>query len=105
MIISLQELGCQGQPAYRLTGSPGLCEPHRNPTSPRPGGDPHRNPTDETAHSGILVMRVKGTENSQSAASMRVSWAVGAFFQVGALGMTELLKRHPRGLGVKRRCQ
>jgi hypothetical protein len=41
--------------------------------------DPHRNPTDETAHSGTLVMRVKGTENSRSAASMRVSWAVGAF--------------------------
>ena len=41
--------------------------------------DPHRNPTDETAHSGTLVMRVEGTENSRSAASMRVSWAVGAF--------------------------
>ena len=41
--------------------------------------DPHRNPTDETAHSGTLVMRVKGTENSRSAASMRVSWAVGVF--------------------------
>ena len=39
----------------------------------------HRNPTDETAHSGTLVMRIKGTENSRSAASMRVSWAVGAF--------------------------
>ena len=36
--------------------------------------DPHRNPTDETAHSGTLVMRVKDTENSRSAASMRVSW-------------------------------
>ena len=41
--------------------------------------DPHRNPTDETAHSGTLVMYVKDTENSQPAASMRVSWAVGAF--------------------------
>ena len=41
--------------------------------------DPHRNPTDETAHSGTLVMRVKGTENSRLAAPMRVSWAVGAF--------------------------
>jgi len=29
---------------------------------------PHRNPTDGTAHSGTLVMRVKGTENSQSPA-------------------------------------
>ncbi len=27
--------------------------------------DPHRNPTDETAHSGTLVMRVEGTENSR----------------------------------------
>jgi hypothetical protein len=42
-------------------------------------GGPHRNPTDETAHSGTLVIRVKGTENSRSAAWMRVSWAVGAF--------------------------
>jgi hypothetical protein len=33
---------------------------------------------DETAHSGTLVMRVKGTENSQLAALMRVSRAVGA---------------------------
>src|SRR5580693_3428415 len=41
--------------------------------------DPHRNPTDETAHSGTFVMRVKDTENSRSAASMRVSWAVGGF--------------------------
>jgi hypothetical protein len=42
-------------------------------------GDPHSNPTDETAHSGTLVMRVKGTENSRLAALMRVSWAVEAF--------------------------
>src|SRR6185437_12149173 len=41
--------------------------------------DPHRNPTDETAHSGTLVIRVKGTENSRSAAYMRVSWATEAF--------------------------
>ena len=27
--------------------------------------DPHKNPTDGTAHSGTLVMRVKGTENSR----------------------------------------
>jgi len=39
-----------------------------------------------------FVTHVKGTENSRSAASMRVSWAVGAFFQVSALGMTVLLK-------------
>jgi hypothetical protein len=62
---------------FRALGT--FCEAHRNPTSPRPGGDPHRNPTDEAAHSGTLVVRVKGTENSRSAASMRVSWAVGAF--------------------------
>jgi hypothetical protein len=59
--------------------SQGLGEPHRNPTTPRHGGDPHSNPTDETAHSGTLVMRVKGTENSRLAALMRVSWAVEAF--------------------------
>jgi hypothetical protein len=41
--------------------------------------DPHRHPTDEKAHSSILVMRVKGTENSRSAAPMPVSWAVGGF--------------------------
>ena len=52
---------------------------HRNPQARDTAADPHRNPTDETAHSGTLVMRVKGTENSRSAASMRVSWAVGAF--------------------------
>ena len=40
--------------------------------------DPHRNPTDQTADFGTLVMRVKGTENSQSAAYMRASWAAGA---------------------------
>ena len=37
-------------------------EPHRNPTSPHPGGDPHRNPTDETALCDTFVMPVKGTE-------------------------------------------
>jgi hypothetical protein len=53
---------------------------------------PHRNPTDETAHSGTLVMRVKGTENSESAASMPRELGCWSLFQVSALEMTELLK-------------
>ena len=56
-----------------------LASPTETPQVRDTAADPHRNPTDETAHSGTLVMRVKGTENSRSAASMRVSWAVGAF--------------------------
>ena len=56
-----------------------LAIPTGTPQLGDTAADPHRNPTDETAHSGTLVMRVKGTENSRSAASMRVSWAVGVF--------------------------
>jgi hypothetical protein len=52
-------------------------KPHKSVRDTVP--DPHRNPTDETAHSGTLVTRVKGTQNSRSAASMRVSWADGVF--------------------------
>ena len=56
-----------------------LATPTETPQLSDTAADPHRNPTDETAHSGTLVMRVKDTENSRSAASMRVSWAVGGF--------------------------
>ena len=80
-------------------GSAGLSQgllrsPTETPQFRDTAAGPHRNPTGETAHSGTLVMRVKSTENSRSAAPMRVSWADGAFsrFQVSALGMTELLK-------------
>ncbi len=87
-----------GKPRYLGTprgGRPGQPEasasptktPQRRDTMP----DPHRNPTDETAHPGTLVMRGKDTENSRSAAPMRVSWAVGGLFQVSALGMIDLL--------------
>ena len=65
---------CVWSAGSRASGSP--TEP---PQVGDTAADPHRNPTDETAHSGTLVMRVKGTENSRSPASMRVSWAVGAF--------------------------
>jgi len=67
----------------RLPGRPGQSGVSASPTeTPQLGdtaADPHRNPTDETAHSGTLVMRVNGAENSRSAASMRVIWAIGAF--------------------------
>src|SRR5947209_1628413 len=64
----LDALGLVGQ------GSQG---PRRDPGSPQVGDtatDPHRKPTDETAHSGTLVMRVKGTENSRSPAWMGINW-------------------------------
>ena len=64
-----------GRPAQ----SGALASPTETPQLSDTTADPHRNPTDETAHSGTLVMRVKDTENSRSAASMRVSWAVGGF--------------------------
>jgi len=48
----------------------GLASPAEPPATSRHGGRSHRNPTDETAHSGTLVMRVKATENSRSAAPM-----------------------------------
>jgi hypothetical protein len=57
----------------------GLSDPTEAPQLRDMVAVPHRNPTDETAYSGTLVMRVKGTENSRSAALMRVSGAVGAF--------------------------
>jgi len=70
-------------PGHPVPGRPDKSRASASPTeTPQlrdTAPDPHRNPTDETAHSGTLVMRVKGTENSRSAASMRVSWAVGAF--------------------------
>jgi hypothetical protein len=46
---------------FRALGT--FCEPHRNPTSPRPGGDPHKNSTDETALCGTLVVLVKSMDN------------------------------------------
>jgi hypothetical protein len=83
VVISLRKLRYRTGPD-RLAER-GLAE-SRAPASPTDTpqlrdtvGDPHMNPTDETAHSGTLVMRVKGTENSRPAALMRVSWAVGAF--------------------------
>jgi hypothetical protein len=68
-------------PGHRVSGRPdrASASPTEAPQACDTVADPHRNPTDETAHSGTLVIRVKGTENSRSAASMRVSWAVGVF--------------------------
>jgi hypothetical protein len=96
--LHLSRVGCPGRAGLReewsraaevaVPGCPGSGRPGKpgapvSPTeTPQVGdtvADPQGNPTDETAHSGTLVMRVKGTENSRSAASMRVSWAVGAF--------------------------
>jgi len=65
--------------AGRSAQSWASASPTETPQLSDTAADPHRNPTDETAHSGTLVMRVKGTENSRSTASMRVSRAVGAF--------------------------
>ena len=59
------EAGVPGCPCRLARQVEGLLRAHRNPTSPRHGGRSHRNPTDEMAHSGTLVMRVKGTENSR----------------------------------------
>ncbi len=80
VVMSLRELrylgtACRGRPDE----SGASASPTKTPQLRDTVADPHRNPTDETAHSGTLVMPVKGTENSRSAASMRVSWAVGAF--------------------------
>ena len=75
-------------PGVRVPGCPVSVRPGKSGASASPteipqlrdtAPDPHRNPTDGTAHSGTLVMRVKSTENSRSSASMRVSWAFGAF--------------------------
>jgi hypothetical protein len=75
-----QEVGVPGCPCVGWPGkSRGSCGPTETPQVCDTAADPHRNPTDETAHSGTLVMPLKGTRNSWSAASMRVSWAVGAF--------------------------
>jgi hypothetical protein len=107
--ISSDRQACLGD--GRLPGSgdqpPKVARPVRSAglsqgllRTPRVGGTapgPHRNPMNETAHPDTLVMRVKGTKNSRSAAPTRVSLAVRAFSQVSALGMTELLKSevHP----------
>ena len=63
-------------------GSAGPARGSASPTETRNSATRWRSPqdpTDETAHSGTLVTPVKGTENSRSAASVRVSWAVGVF--------------------------
>jgi hypothetical protein len=65
--------------AGRSAQSWASASPTETPQLSDTAADPHRNPTDETAHSGTLVMPVKRTENSRSATSMRVNWAVGAF--------------------------
>ena len=66
--------------ALRNSAAEPRPNPHRSPTTPlHDGRSPQKPHGLKTAHSGTLVMRVKGTENSRSAASMRVSWAVGAF--------------------------
>ena len=64
-----------------------LASPTETPQRRDTAADPHRNPTDETAHSGTLVMRVKRHGKQPPAAPMRVSWAVGALFQISALGL------------------
>ena len=85
-LVTLGYLGVGHQPPeVAIPGRAGRAEswasasPTETPQVRDTAAGPHRNPTDETAHSGTLVMRVKGTENSRSAALMRVSWAVGTF--------------------------
>jgi hypothetical protein len=63
----------------RLGQSGASASPTETPQLSDTAADSPRNPTDETAHSGTLVVRVKGTENGRSAAPMRMSWAVGVF--------------------------
>jgi hypothetical protein len=80
MITSMHKLQLPDAPEWGRPGKSGAsASPTETPQLRDTAADPHRNPTDETAHSGTLVMRVKGTENSRSSASMRVSWAAGAF--------------------------
>jgi hypothetical protein len=75
--IGLQELRVPGMVGRAEPGA--SASPTETPQARDTAAGPHTNPTDETAHSGTLVMRVKGTQNSWSAAPMLVSWAVGAF--------------------------
>jgi hypothetical protein len=57
------EVGVPGCPVSVGQASQGaLARPTETPQVRDTAADPHRNPTDETAHSGTLVMRVKGTE-------------------------------------------
>jgi len=87
-----------GSGSRRYLGTPcgsvgpvmGFGERHRSPTTQRQGGRSHRNPTDETAHSGTLVMRVKGAENSGQR-RRRARAALLEPFQVSTFGMIELL--------------
>ena len=57
----------------------GFCEPQKPHKRRDAAADPHRNPTIETAHSGTLVMRVKGTENSRSVSVDACELGSGAF--------------------------
>ena len=79
VVIRIRKSPYLGTRAGRPAQSGASASPTETPQLSDTAADPHRNPTDETAHSGTLVMRVKDTENSRSAASMRVSWAVGGF--------------------------
>jgi hypothetical protein len=56
----------------------GFCEPAEAPQAGGTAADPRKNVTGGTAHSGTLVVRVKGAENRPWSALTRVSWAVGA---------------------------
>ena len=62
---------------------PGVGGPRYLPAVQKPSPDTFISAT---------ILPVKGTENTCSSASMRVSWAVGAIFQVRAPGVIELLK-------------
>jgi hypothetical protein len=74
-------LGSGHQPRKLRYGSVGRTELGASaaPQKPHNSATWRLIPTDETAHSGTLLMRVKGTEASRPAAPTRVSWAVGIF--------------------------
>ena len=73
---SRRDLGTRAGSASPVRG---FGEPHRNPTTQRHGGRSPQESHGRNGTPGTLVMYVKDTENSRSAVSMRVSWAVGGF--------------------------
>ena len=62
---STQRLEYLGAPCRLARQVKELWRAPQNPLVRDTAADPHRNPADETANSGTLVMRVKGTEKSR----------------------------------------
>ncbi len=79
-------------PSGRQGQSGASASPTETPQLRDTVADPHRNPTDETAHSGILVMRVKRyAEQPVSSVDAR-ELGCWSLYRVSALRVTDLLK-------------